>query len=63
MAKAKYTVLSADGAEFSGQAEGEQVELDLTREQKRAVIAAGWVEPVDSDEAPADAPADKKGGK
>lgn len=29
-----------------GAAAGEEVELELTPEQERALIAAGWVEPV-----------------
>lgn len=65
MAKAKYTVLSPEGAEFSGALEGDVVELDLDRQQKRATIAAGWLEPADAEnDQPADQPADKaKGGK
>jgi hypothetical protein len=58
MAKHKYTIASEVGAERYGGELGQEVELDLDVDQKRAVVAAGWVEPADEE----DDTKDKKGG-
>lgn len=42
---ATYKVASPEGAERYGREVGETVDLDLTKDQERALIAAGWVEP------------------
>lgn len=39
-----FKVTSAEGANFAGAEEGEEVELDLSKEQEAAVVAAGWLE-------------------
>ena len=44
MAKHDYIVASEEGAEYAKAEIGEKVELDLTVDQQRALIAAGWVE-------------------
>lgn len=64
MAKHTYTVVSERGAEFAGGGAevGHTVELDLSADNKRAVIAAGWVEPIEEQDT-SDAPDAKKGGK
>lgn len=50
MAKHTYTVASEDGAAAYGVEVGETVDLDLTVDQKRAVVAAGWVEHVEEED-------------
>jgi len=60
MAKHTYRVASPEGAAFAitqtgaELEEGATVELDLDVDTKRAVVAAGWVDPVEEKE---------KGGK
>jgi hypothetical protein len=44
MATKTYTVASAEGVERYGAELGEQVELDLDKEQETALLAAGWLE-------------------
>jgi hypothetical protein len=46
MAKHDYIIASDEGAERYGAEAGEKVELDLTVDEKRALIAAGWLEEV-----------------
>lgn len=59
MAKHRYKILSADLSDARGRIglepgvpldEDSEVELDLSREQRTDVIAAGWVEPLDDEE-------------
>jgi hypothetical protein len=45
MAKHMYKIASETGAEFYQKELGETVELDLSVDEARAVVAAGWVEP------------------
>lgn len=47
---AKYKVASDAGAEWTKNEVGAEVELDLDPDQERAVVAAGWVEPLDQQE-------------
>jgi hypothetical protein len=67
MAKHTYRIASDDGAERYGAEVGAVVDLDLTADQRRAVVAAGWVEPNDNDDSDGGAQAPKssstKGGK
>ena len=66
MAKHRYKILSDSGDILPLQALAEgtvlekdaEVELDLSREQRTAVVAAGWVEALDDDEE--DSKADSK---
>lgn len=51
MASEKYVVASEQGATWAGAELGSEVSLDLTKEQRTALIAAGWLDEV------------KKGGK
>jgi hypothetical protein len=44
MAKETYKVASEDGAEWAGVETGEEVELDLDKEKRTALLAAGWLE-------------------
>jgi len=44
MAKDTYKVASEEGAAWAGQEVGETVELDLDKEKRTALIAAGWLE-------------------
>lgn len=44
MAKKTFKVTSAEGANFAGVEPGEEVELDLEKQQETAVVAAGWLE-------------------
>lgn len=44
MAKHDYIVASEEGANYAKAEIGDQVELDLSVDQQRALIAAGWVE-------------------
>jgi hypothetical protein len=50
MAKHKYRIASQEGADRYRAEVGAETELDLDREEQRAVVAAGWVEPLDSKE-------------
>ena len=63
MAKHTYTVASDTAAERYGVEVGDTVELDLTADEKRAVVAAGWVEPNDEPDTDTKASDTKKGGK
>jgi hypothetical protein len=63
VAKHKYTLASETGAERYGGEVGQVVELDLTANEKQAVIAAGWVEPHDTEASKDDAAATKGGKK
>ena len=51
MAKKNYTLLeqgvASQHAMFAGREEGDALELDLDHNTERAVVAAGWVEPVE----------------
>lgn len=54
MARHKYTIASEDGAMYARLLtskpelqEGDDVTLDLTADARRAVVAAGWLEPTD----------------
>lgn len=47
MAKHKYRIASEEGAARYQQEVGEEVDLDLDRDEQRAVVAAGWVEQTD----------------
>jgi hypothetical protein len=58
MAKHTYKIASDDGAERYAGEVGQEIELDLDVDQKRAVVAAGWVEPLDEE----DDTKGKKGG-
>lgn len=58
MAKHRYTIASDEGAGRYGGEIGQEIELDLDVDAKRAVVAAGWVEPIDEEEDKS-----KKGGK
>lgn len=46
--KKRYRIGAPEGAEWIGSEAvvGDEVELDLQEEQERALIAAGWLEPV-----------------
>jgi hypothetical protein len=44
---ATYTIASEEGAIRYGGQVGDEVELDLPREEETAVVAAGWLEPTD----------------
>lgn len=46
MATHTYRVASPEGAAYSRAEEGDKVELDLNAETERAIVAAGWLEPV-----------------
>lgn len=63
MAKHTYTILEdapLDHALLRGHEVGQEVELDLSAEQRRALVAAGWVsEPLDAEAASGK----QKGGK
>jgi hypothetical protein len=48
MAKHNYVVVSDEGVEKYGHAVGDEVELDLPADEAKAVVAAGWIEPVDT---------------
>lgn len=50
MAKHLYKILTQDAAERYGAELESEAELDLSREQRLDVIAAGWVEPLDDDD-------------
>ena len=45
MASGSYKILSQEGADRYGREIGEVVDDDLTVEQERALVAAGWLEP------------------
>ena len=63
MAKHTYTILQGapvDHPILQGAEVDQEVELDLSAEQRRAIVAAGWVsDPLDVEETPSKA----KGGK
>ena len=59
MAKHLYKILTQDAAEKYGAEMESEAELDLSREQRLDVIAAGWVEPLDDDDEPDDKPKKK----
>lgn len=46
MSKTAYKITSEEGAERYGAEVGETVNLDLTKDQELAVVAAGWLEHV-----------------
>jgi hypothetical protein len=46
MASKKFEITSPEGAERYGAELGDQVELELEPDTERAVVAAGWLEPV-----------------
>lgn len=45
MATHTFTVASEEGANRYGAEVGAEVELDITTDEERAVIAAGWLAP------------------
>lgn len=47
MAKHQYRIASEEGAGRYGSEIGTETELDLDREEQKAVVAAGWVEQLD----------------
>lgn len=47
MAKHTYILASEEGAARYGGEVGDKTELDLSVDEQRAVVAAGWVEPVE----------------
>lgn len=53
MAKHAYTIASEEGAALVNRKNGvavdvgEQVDVDLSVDEQRAVVAAGWLEPVE----------------
>lgn len=47
MAKHQYRIVSEEGAARYQAEVGAETELDLDREEQRAVVAAGWVEQLD----------------
>lgn len=47
MAKHQYRITSEEGAQRYQQEVGYETELDLDREEQKAVVAAGWVEQLD----------------
>lgn len=49
MAKHTYTVASQEGVDRYGGEIGDTVEVDLDVDAKRAVVAAGWLEPHDEE--------------
>jgi hypothetical protein len=59
MAKHTYTIASDEGVTRYGGEVGQTVELDLSVDEARAVVAAGWVDKVE-EQAAAD---EKKGAK
>jgi hypothetical protein len=44
MAKETFKVASDEGAVWAGVEAGEEVELDLDKEKRTALLAAGWIE-------------------
>lgn len=74
MAKHRYKILTDEAAAIlndphrnpalpdgGNAAKGEEAELDLSAEQRRAMVAAGWIsEPLDADEGSS---SKSKGGK
>jgi hypothetical protein len=48
MAKHNYVVASDEGAAKYGGEVGDEVELDIPADEAKAVVAAGWIEPVDT---------------
>ena len=44
MAKDTYKVASEEGAVYAGEEVGTEVELELSKETKTALLAAGWLE-------------------
>jgi hypothetical protein len=47
----KYWIASEEGAQLYGAEIGSEVELKLTAEQERALLAAGWLDEKKSKEA------------
>lgn len=47
MAKHRYRIASEDGAQRYHEEVGTETTLDLSVSEQRAVVAAGWVEPLD----------------
>jgi len=67
MAKHRYEILEERPDDHpllpAGAEVGSEVELDLSAEQRRAMIAAGWIsEPLDADEGTSSSKS-SKGGK
>lgn len=60
MAKSNYRIASQEGADRYGGEVGDEVKLDILAGEKKAVVAAGWVEPLDADDDNID---DEKKGK
>jgi hypothetical protein len=44
-----FTIASEEGAQRYGGEVGDRVELTLPRDEKRAVVAAGWLEELSED--------------
>jgi hypothetical protein len=63
MAKHQYLIASEEGAARYGGEIGDPVELDLTVDERRAVVAAGWVEPADEPDDKSDDTKAKGGSK